>query len=165
MSILDAKYKIPDKDRYSKKVTKLIKLCLHKDPTRRPTCKGIIGHLENIKSGGKGTLSSKKDKKRSNSQTVKSSPELKLAPKVNEAELRRKSHAEVQPSEEIKENVIDEGWDPFDVNGADDNIFDDNFDGNLYVLHFSLSLFCRCINLLFWMYSLSLPLFCISVLE
>jgi len=131
MSILDAKYKIPDKGRYSKKVSKLIKLCLHRDPTRRPTCKGIAQHLEDILGGGKGTLSSKKDKKRSNSQMVKATDQLKLAPKQNEADSRRKSHAEVQNSEEVKMSTVDEGWDPFDVDGGDDNIFDDNFDGTL----------------------------------
>merc|ERR1712154_703852 len=71
MSILDAKYKIPDKQRYSKKITKLLKLCFHRDPVRRPTAKQLLDHITDILAGGRGTLSTK-NKKRSNSANPQS---------------------------------------------------------------------------------------------
>ena len=130
MSILDAKYKIPHKDRYSKKVTKIFKLCFHRDPVRRPTCKQIIDHITSIISGGKGTLSSKY-KKRSNSANPH---QLHLNPKkLNLNDAARRKSLQPQPSkvDEHKSDAIDDEWDPFsddDDNGQnDDNIFGDNF--------------------------------------
>merc|ERR1712228_1125177 len=123
MSILDAKYKIPHKDRYSKKVTKILKLCFHRDPVRRPTCKQIIDHITSIISGGKGTLSSKY-KKRSNSANPQ---QLHLSPKKTEDTNRRKS---LQPKQsEHKMDAIDDEWDPFSDDNTNDNddIFSDNF--------------------------------------
>lgn len=122
MSILDAKYKIPDKNRYSKKVSKLIKMMFNKDPVKRPTCKQISEHLSDILSGGKGTLSSK-SKKRSNSNVEQT--QLHLSPKKND-ENRRKSFNTTP--EEFKSDAIDEGWDPFDDNDDDDPFGGDNFD-------------------------------------
>ena len=137
MSILDGKYKIPDKTRYSKKVSKILKLCLHKEPTRRPTCTGLAEHLRDLLAGGKGTLSSKKDKKRSNSQTVTSKTQQHLVAPKHGADQRRNSLGATK--EETKLD-IDEGWDPFDddeeadaqsqaqAGGAsNDSVFDDDF--------------------------------------
>eukprot|EP00483_Globobulimina_turgida_P000989 UN00991 len=109
MSILDAKYKIPDKTRYSKKVTKILKMCFNKDPIKRPTTKQLSDHLCDIISGGKGTLSSKY-KKRSNSNVMKT--QLHLAPKQN-TDNRRKSLPTTK--EEVKIDVVemDQEWDPF----------------------------------------------------
>ena len=122
MSILDAKYKIPDKNRYSKKVTKLLKMMFNKDPIKRPTCKQISEHLTDILCGGKGTLSSK-SKKRSNSNVVQT--QIHLSPKQNDANRRKSMNA---APEELKTDVIDEGWDPFDDDDDDDPFGGDNFD-------------------------------------
>eukprot|EP00486_Rosalina_sp_Unknown_P012802 CAMPEP_0201597232 /NCGR_PEP_ID=MMETSP0190_2-20130828/193782_1 /ASSEMBLY_ACC=CAM_ASM_000263 /TAXON_ID=37353 /ORGANISM="Rosalina sp." /LENGTH=405 /DNA_ID=CAMNT_0048058107 /DNA_START=643 /DNA_END=1860 /DNA_ORIENTATION=- len=127
MSILDAKYKIPDKNRYSKKVSKLIKMLFNKEPTKRPTCKQISEHLSDIISGGKGTLSSK-SKKRSNSQAIDET-HLHLSPKKKDENRRKSFNA---TPEEFKSDAIDEGWDPFDDN-EDDPFGGDNFDTSFQV--------------------------------
>eukprot|EP01084_Bolivina_argentea_P064262 117230_1 len=134
MSILDAKYKIPNKEKYSKKITKIFKMCFNKDPIKRPTTKQLSDHLCDIISGGKGILSSKY-KKRSNSNVMKT--QLHLAPKKkNMDEIRRKSLPTTK--EEVKIDIIpefDQDWDPFqdDNNNNDNNIFDDNFDQTFQV--------------------------------
>ena len=125
MSILDAKYNIPDKKRYSKKVTKLIKMMFNKDPTKRPTCKQMSQHLNDIISGGKGTLSSK-SKKRSNSNVEQT--QLHLSPKQNDVN-RRKSVNAIKSTPTIEETKNDTAdWNPFD---DDNDPFDDDpFDNN-----------------------------------
>ena len=132
MSILDAKYKIPDKARYSKKVSKLIKMMLHKEQTKRPTCKQISEHCVNIINGGKGTLSSKSKKQRSNSHMIEQTP-LTLAPKQQNDSNRRKSWNVGGSKDEIKIDAVDEGWDPFEdeeEDPFDDPFSGDNFDNN-----------------------------------
>eukprot|EP01083_Nonionella_stella_P035819 97699_1 len=134
MSILDAKYKIPIqmKDQYSKKVYKLMKLCFHKDPVKRPTTKQLAEHLSDIIAGGKGTLSGK-SKKRSNSMKPTKTNELLLQPKSQNMDPRRKSGPITLPStkEESKTDLNnDDGWDPF-ATAEDDppnDVFDDDFE-------------------------------------
>lgn len=129
MSILDAKYKIPDKARYSKKVSKLIKMLFHKDPNKRPDCKQLSEHLTDILSGGKGTLKSKKDKKRSNSNVDQTKTHLTLSPKSNLSLYKRNSMNAVP--EEIKlDTPVDDEWDPFDDEDDEEDSFADPF-GNI----------------------------------
>ncbi len=137
MTILDAKYTIPHKERYSKKVTKIFKMCFNKDPIKRPTTKQLSDHLCDIIAGGKGILSSKY-KKRSNSGLVKT--HLHLSPKKND-EIRRKSLPTTKEEAKVEQIEFDTEWDPFTEDSNDNNVFEDNFDGNFQLCVVSSHLF------------------------
>ncbi|ETO21449.1 cyclin G associated kinase-like protein, partial [Reticulomyxa filosa] len=75
MQILDAKYSIPPKHNYSKKVTKLLKLLLQREfwiANDKTLFSQICNHVQDIVNGGKGTLTRSKEIKRPQSFIVAS---------------------------------------------------------------------------------------------